>query len=182
MIQQNLRRDFAARLPVRGVTQVILRDERGENFRRLGAARAFREKGFVAQIAPAAHVKHLHTADALFHDAGNNVEVAVIAAHVLLVQDALQARDLIAIARRLLVLQMCRGLLHARHQLVDDLGVLAFQKQGRVAHILQIRFLAHQADARRRAALDLILQTRPRTVAVKHILALAHRKNLLHQM
>ena len=106
-----------------------------------------------------------------------------VAAHRLLLGDPAQRQDLIPIAGRLFKAQITAGGLHLAHQLANHLLVLARQKQFGKLHLLGIFGLAHQPGyARAGAALELIEQAGTGAVGIDRILALTHRKNLLHQM
>ena len=61
------------------------------------------------------------------------------------------------------------------------LVALALEKQLGEAHVAAVILLAHQAHAGAGAALDLILQAGPRTVAEETVLALTHPKGFLQK-
>ena len=90
--------------------------------------------------------------------------------------------NLVADPRCLFKFQRLAGLFHAGNQLSQYLIVFARQEQAHVVDLLGILFLAHQSgDARPQTAANLILQTRPRTVAIDAVLTLADREDFLQQ-
>ena len=92
---------------------------------------------------------------------------------------ALDERDAVAVAGRGLVVQGRGRLLHFPRQLVAQRGVAPGQHGLRLADIVAVIVARDSPDARRAASLNLILQTRPRTVAKERVGALAQAKNLM---
>ena len=79
----------------------------------------------------------------------------------LLFQAALDGMELIAELCGTLVLELAGGILHPRLQLAGQLVGLALEEQGHLIHGPPVLFLRHVVHARRRAALDLVLQAGP---------------------
>ena len=93
--------------------------------------------------------------------------------------NALQRRELIANLRRALELQLRGGLLHARLQLRVHFAAAAFEHFDGGRHVLRVRLVRDEADARRRAAADLVLQARPAAIGEERVAAIADVEQLL---
>src|SRR5262249_9132128 len=160
----------------------VLRDERREYAGLACVDAGLREEVARAEADAVAEEQHRHAGAAGRDLADEHVEVGARALYVVLRLDALERGDLVAQARRLLELDRAARRLHRATEFLDDLAALAVEEHGRVAHAVAILRDADEADARRAAALDLVLQARPRAVAEVAVLALAHEKQLLHQI
>ncbi|MNC90029.1 hypothetical protein D3C83_60640 [compost metagenome] len=79
--------------------------------------------------------------------------------------------DLIAEQRCFLVAQALGRAVHARDQPFHDLVLFAGQKEFGAVNVLGVIRLAHQADTRGGATLDLVQKTGPRTVREYGVLA-----------
>jgi hypothetical protein len=95
--------------------------------------------------------------------------------------DRLDAVDLVAQACGPLERELLRGLFHAPGEVVDQLGAASFQHLDRVRDVLPVVLDGDQPDARPRAALDLVLQTRTRAVRKERVGARAQEEQLLQQ-
>ena len=95
--------------------------------------------------------------------------------------DLLEHLDLVAQARRLLEREPRRRLLHATAEVLDHLVVATVEHLDRVGNVLRIGLGRDQADARARAAVDLVLQARARTVREERVLARPQPEELLQQ-
>ncbi len=107
------------------------------------------------------------------------VEVAARARHELLRLHALELRKLIAVLRGALEVELRGRLLHA---LAEPLGhdvAAALEEQDRVLEVARVVLLRDQADARRGAALDLVLQARPAPILEVTVLAAPELEELL---
>jgi hypothetical protein len=94
---------------------------------------------------------------------------------------ALDRGDLVADRRRALEGEFRARAFHRRDEFAHDRFGLAVEEHLGVAHALGVRGFVDEADARRRAALDLVLQARPRTVAEVAVFAVADAKQLLDE-
>ena len=104
---------------------------------------------------------------------------AAITGHALPGGHVLQFRDLVTVTRRLLVVLRGRCILHALHEGVDDRLVAAFEELHGRGKILRVLVLGDVADAGGGAALDLILQAGPRSIAKKALVARPDHEQLL---
>ncbi len=171
--QQNLGR----RLP----RKVVLRQEARQHLG-FAAETALREEIGAAEVAAAAHE---HDRDAVLAAQcrdGDGVDVLPAdAADRLARLDLLQHGDLVAQSCRLLERQPRRRSLHAPREVVDHLRVAAFEHLARIRHVPPIVGRGDETHARRRAALDLVLQAGSRAVAEKRVLAGTQPEQLLQQ-
>ena len=108
------------------------------------------------------------------------IQVLVVRSfYELLGLDLLQACDLIAKTGGLFIFLFCGGLFHPFHKRVDDVPVLALEKQDGCIDILAVLPFVHDPDTRRSAALDLVLQARPRPVTEKAVFTISNQKQFL---
>jgi len=137
----------------------------------------------VAQMPPATHHREVHAGAAALHLHREDVGIlgghAGVVFHGLLVQHARQRADLVADLRRLFEVQGIGVRHHLRLQTVHDLLLLAAEESLGVAHVARVVLGRDVAHAGRRAALDLVEQTRPRTVGEDGVLAGAQLEDLL---
>src|SRR5690554_6190059 len=168
---QNLPRHLAA--------QIVAREKCRQRLSLSGIVGNLGVKGAVADVMPATEEKHLYTGDAVLGHAGDNIQVSLLAGDVLPLLNLAQRGDAVANLPRALELEPLRGFFHLSHELVDDDAALPFQEHLGVPYVLRVRFLVDVAHARRRAALNLILQTRPRAIAKIAVIALPYRENFL---
>src|SRR5690606_27217682 len=77
--------------------------------------------------------------------------------------------------------EILRRLFHARGELVDELGPTSFEHFDCVVDVLAIVLRRNQAHAWARAALDLILQARPRAIREEAVAARSQQEELLKQ-
>src|SRR5690554_8120401 len=75
-----------------------------------------------------------------------------------------QMIDLVTVGSGLFKLEVFGSLFHGIHQVTNNGGVLAFEKHGGVADILEVVLWRNISNARRRTSIDLILQTGARSV------------------
>ncbi len=132
-----------------------------------------------AERAAAAEEHHGDADDAVILGHADGVEVAARARHELLRLHVLELRELVAILRRALELQRRGRLLHALREPRRHDVALALEKQHGVLEVARVVLLADEADARRRAALDLMLHARAAAVLEVAVLALAQLKQLV---
>src|SRR4029079_18610454 len=83
---------------------------------------------------------------------------------------------------RLLVVAPVGRALHLFGQPADDLVLLALQEKHGVRHILGVGFRPDLAGARRRAALDLVQEARPRAILEHRVLARAQAEDALQEL
>ena len=161
--------------------QIMLRDECRQHLfgRRPGAGLWI--IGLVAESEAGADEARLDTHGGGRYRDREHVGVAAFDIHVLALLGTLEGRHPVAVKRRGLVIAPRRRLFHLPHHVVDDVAGTAFEKQNGVMHVLAVVLATDEADTGRRAALDLVLQARARAVAEEAVLALAHRKYLLHE-
>ena len=126
---------------------------------------------------PCPDVNYVNAGIGLVEHRGDDVGVAALVGHDLLVLDAPQRGDAVAYDRGFLELLLCGGGFHVPGQFVEQFLALALQEQLRIVHLVRVFLFRYEADARRRAALDLILQAGPGTVAEIAVLALANLKD-----
>ena len=103
----------------------------------------------------------------------------VSAGKVGLVRPIEYARDLIAQARRHLVIKRGSGLLHGPGELLVDFLAPALEHLDRGGDIARVLLLRDQPDAGRRATLDLVLQARTAAILEERVLAVAQLEELL---
>ena len=112
----------------------------------------------------------------------DNVQIVPGIGDELLLRNPAYGLNLVADPRRLFKLQRLTGFFHAGNQLGQHLIVFTCKEQAYVVDLLGILFLAHQSrDARPQTAANLILQARPRAVAINAILTLADGEDFLQQ-
>ncbi|MNQ41363.1 hypothetical protein D3C85_550370 [compost metagenome] len=124
----------------------------------------------------------MDTSAARRRDGGDHIDVAGTAFHALLVLDPAQDADLVAKLGGTFEVQTLRRLLHAGGELLGQRIAAALEEHYRVAYVLGVLGRIHQTDAGPLAALDLVLQARPRAVLVVAVLALADQEGLLQQI
>ncbi|MNJ11025.1 hypothetical protein D3C77_51920 [compost metagenome] len=173
--------DQLARQVALGIADVVLGKKRGHHFGHFFFDTDLREEILATQDPPAAHADQVHAGTAGVDERSDHINVAATAFHALLVLDPAQQGDLVAQLSGLLKLQGHRRLLHLGIELVGQLVTAAFEEHHRVTHIDGIFLRLDQADTRRLAALDLVLQARPGAVAVVAVFALADEKGFLQQ-
>src|SRR5690625_175762 len=125
-----------------------------------------------AHIAAMPTLDHVNTGATRLHSQGDHVDFAAATRHKLTAANLLDNANAVAIGSRPLVVEPVGGLLHAAGQVIDDLLVAAFKELNGRLHIGSVVFLADIAHARRAAAADLVLQTRPRAVGKNRVAAL----------
>ena len=168
---QDFRRRFAL--------QVVLPDELRQNLGRLGERRP-REERRAAQAASAAHEHQRHAILAVARRHRDHIGVVIGAGcDDLLRLNGLEVRQLVPQPRRILELQPLGCGFHAPTQFLLHLVVAAFQDLDRGAGIARIVLRRYQPNARRRAALDLVLQAGARAVRKIAVLAIAQAKQFL---
>ena len=97
-------------------------------------------------------------------------------------QDLFDRGDLVAKARGALELHLFAGGVHLHFELIDELLALARQEHHGVLHVLVVILLVDVEDARARAALDLVLQTRSGAVLERGITARAQVEVLVEHL
>src|SRR5262249_44968447 len=95
--------------------------------------------------------------------------------------DLLQGGALVAEARGPLELELGRGAFHAVAEIGDDLAVAPVEHAHCVGDVARVVLVRDQPYAGPCTALDLVLQTRPRTVCEERVLARADAEQLLEQ-
>ncbi len=114
----------------------------------------------IAEITSLANGENLYTAYPALRGSGNHVDaVGGVAVHVLLVLNAAQVGDLIAVPGGILIVQIPGGAFHTVDQFIGHGSAFAFQEHLRMAYILGIILLADQPDTGGGTAFDLVLQT-----------------------
>ncbi len=162
--------------------EIVLRDERTEDHGFVRIGRQSREKIARAEADPVAEEKHGHARDAVADLARDHVHVGVRALHIVMRLHTLDGRDLVADQRRALERELARRALHRADELLHDRIGAPVEEHRRVAHVVAVCIALDQADARRRAAPDLMLQARPRAVLEIAVLAVADLEELLDQV
>ena len=161
----------------------MLADESINYLRQFVAARVAREKILVAQMMAAADHHEIHAHDLAFRRARDDVGVARdIAADELLFAHPPQGAHLVAENRRLLVILVFRGGVHARNQAFDRFVVLAAQEQFSASDVIGVVGGVDASHAGRSAASDLVQQAGPRTVFVHAVGAGTQAKDLLQEL
>ena len=158
---------------------VVLTEKGRHDFGHLLLDTNLRKEVLAAQYPPAAHIDQMHTGAAGVYESGNHIHIAGPAFHALLVLNPAQERNLVTYLSGTLKIKGAGGLLHCTVELVGQRAAAPLQEHDRVANILGILLRLNQPDTRRFAALDLILQTRPRSVFEVAVIALTHQKGLL---
>ena len=90
-----------------------------------------------------------------------------------------ELRQLVAQLRGLFELQTFRGCLHAAAEVLAHLIVAALQHLDRRAHVACVALLGNESHAGSRAALDLVLQARPRPIREIGVVAISQAKKFL---
>jgi len=162
-----------------GAADVVLAKKGRHDFGDIFLNTYLREKILAAQHTPAAHVDQVHTGAARVDESGNHVHVAVTALHALLVLNPAQQGNLVTHLSGTLEVQRAGSLFHGCVQLIGQGTATPFKEHDRMAYVLGIFLRVNQADARRLATLDLVLQARSRSVFEVAVVALTHQKSLL---
>jgi hypothetical protein len=162
----------------------VLVDAVGEDVNR--ALDVLRKVRPVAEMAAGADHREVDAGAAALDLDGEDVGVDDARAGVvldrLLMQHARQRADPVAQLCCLLELERLGARRHLRLQRVDQLLLLARQESLGVGDVLGVVLGRDVADARPRAALDLVEQARPRPVGEHSVLAGAQVKDLLQQL
>ena len=109
--------------------------------------------------------------------------VAIDGVHALLLAQQLDGRDEVAILGRQLVLLASGGGVHALVQRASQVGAAAFQKQLHVVHGFGVTLGSGESfDARAETAPDVVLQARPRMIAVQVDLARRNQKVAVNEI
>ena len=128
-----------------------------------------------------AHGEKLQRQSLAFAIVSKDVDVAIgRRRHLLLLGKFDYGLAQVAILGGHLVTHLSRRLLHALFQRVGEFRVSSFEQQAHVAHRFLILFRRAQSfDARAETALDVILKTRPRRLAVDFDVAGAQLKSAI---
>ena len=128
-----------------------------------------RKERAVADVPAAADHHDIDGEETALRSRPDDVDVAGRRAfHELPRLQRLQAADLVANARRALELERSRRCFHLCLQLDQHFIRLAAQEQRRAFDVVAVFVFTDEADAGRRAALDLIEHARPGTVGEQH--------------
>ena len=101
------------------------------------------------------------------------------ARHQLPCLDLLEPGDLVAKTSRLLIMLLARGFFHPRHERIDHVLVFAVQKIDGCLHISRVLLPGYQVDAGSRAAFNLVLEARARSIPEIAVAALANEEQFL---
>jgi hypothetical protein len=161
---------------------IKLRQERRQN---LAVLRFFIVRGIEytrAVIAVGAKEKHLNGRTAGIAMQGDDIGIPDARyVDILPRLNAGQHADAVAQPCGAFEIQRIAGGLHIGGQFMLNLLALALQEIDRIGDLFRIILLRNLAYARRRTALDMILQARPRAVGEKSIRAIAQQKAALQK-
>src|ERR1019366_1874577 len=130
------------------------------------------------------HVKEVHGKHLVFKVVAEDVGiVAIDGMHALFLPQQLDRRDEVAVLGRQLVLLASGGGGHALVQRASQIGAAAFQKQFHIVHRLGITIgRGESCDAGTETASDVVLQARPRMVAVQVDLARGNQEIAVNEI
>ena len=169
--------------PRRRLVIVELRHECAQDFSRAERAIGFREIGAVAPVLPGAKEKHLDAiiaAGLMQCEHVGFLDIARIDA--LMRRNRRERRQPVAIDRRALEIERVRGRVHFEAKFFLHQPAAAGEKLIGLAHQFGIAGEIDLLRAGRRAALDLIKQTRPRARLKKRIRAGAQQEGALQRI
>ena len=162
--------------------RVVLAQERRDDLVVVDLGACVR-KGRRFHDAPRAHVNHRQLDEIALPVETEHVLITVAHGHhALRLPHRVDRADLIAIRRGELVLEIRRRVGHAPLELPRQLVVAAVEEQADRAHLLAVKGRIDGEDARRGAALDLNLETRPLPAHELPIGARAKLKMLLDEV
>ena len=142
-----------------------------------------REIRLVAEMAAAAHHREIHADLPAQRDDREDIDVVVAADFDrLLMQHGRQRAHLVAHRRGLLEFQLGGEAMHLLLEFLHHFALPAEQETRCIRHIARVILVADQADARRRAAPDLMQQARPRAVGEHRVLAGAQLEHALQDL
>ena len=134
-----------------------------------------------AEVVAVPDLQHLHHPDSFPAAYRDHVDVAPRAVDVLAFLDPAQARDLVPVAGRELEVETPRRGFHALDQLIDHGLAPAFEEHGRMPDVVGVVGPVDEPHARSAAAIDLILEAGPGTVAEERIRALPDAEQLVDE-
>ena len=159
--------------------EVDLGDEGGDDFGGVLREAVLGEMAFRIDDPSCPDVDHVYAGVGLVEFRRDDVGIAALVGHGLLVLDAPQGGNAVAYDGGFLKLFARGGGFHVSGEFVEEPVALAFEEQLRVVDLSGVVLLRDEADAGRGAALDLVLQAGPGAVAVIAVLALAHLEDFL---
>ncbi len=166
----------------RDVLRVELAHERGEHLPVAGARDAVEEEGLPPEQPALAHEEELHARlRALAHDAHHVLVLLLGGDHLLPLAHGVERLHPVAQHRGALELHLLRGGLHLPGEASREVVALALQEALHVLHGGRVALAGLPAGAGRVAAVDVVLQARPRQGAVDLDAARAEREQLPHQ-
>ncbi len=138
----------------------------------------------VAEVAAAADHCQVDAGASALHRHGQDIDIAALPDFLdgLALEHRRQRPDLVAHRRGLFELEPLGVLLHLLLQSLEHLLLPALQEARGIAHVARVVLLADRADARRRAAVDLVQQARPRAVVEDGVLAGPQLEYLLQDL
>ena len=159
---------------------VVLEQERADDLVLVRPAlRHLREVVAGAERTAAAEEHDRDTRNAVVLGKADRVEVAARARHELLRLHVLELRELIAVLRSALEVELRRRLLHPLAEPFGDDVAAPLEEQHRVLEVARVVLLRDQPNTRRAAALDLVLEARPAPVLEVAVLAAPELEQLL---
>src|SRR5690606_37047854 len=160
--------------------EVVLRQEAAHHLFLVRVSSDFREVIAAAEYRSIADEQHGDAVDAVLRGRSDDVDVlAVVARHQLLDLHRLDALYLVSVTRRLFIILLARRTFHSLDHRFNHASVFPFQEQDGRVDVFAICLAVYISDTRRGAALYLVLQTGPVSVAEIAVLATADEKQLL---
>src|SRR5690606_4900167 len=146
--------------------EVVLRQEAAHHLFLVRVSRDFREVIAAAEYRSIADEQHGDAIDTVLRGRSDDVDVlAVVARHQLLGLHRLDALYLVSVTRRLFIILLARRTFHSRDHRFNHASVFPFQEQDGRVDVFAICLAVYISDTRRGAALYLVLQTGPVSVA-----------------
>ena len=166
-----------------GRIEVVLLQHGSEKLSRIKGFLVFPEEFPLVDDPAAAHVEDGDRQHGLFAVIAEDVDVVIAGrCHLLAFGEVLHGFDRVAVMSRNFELLLLRGLFHALPKPLDQIALAAFEKELHVLDgFLVLRRRCQAVHARAEAAVDVVLQARPRALSVDRDRAVADQEIPLDQ-